>query len=73
MADDEARDKRLKARLDQEIAMYEFRKQQRQAFMPMHRNLPDFVEMNHKNPTFVKDKNLTSTKGVAKEGKRFYG
>ena len=40
--------------------------------MPMHRILPDFVEKNHKMSTFVKEKNLLSTKGVVKEGKRFY-
>ena len=36
--------------------------------MPMYRALPDFVERNHKNSTFIKEKDPTSTKGVVKEG-----
>ena len=35
--------------------------------MPMHRNMPNFVDKNHKNPTFVKDKNLMSEKGLEAE------
>ena len=44
VADEEAREARLKKRLEQELISREFKKQQRRAFMPQHRNLPDFIE-----------------------------
>ena len=38
----------------------------------MHRDLPNFVEKNHRNPTFVKDKNLKSEKGLQAEAIPFF-
>ena len=38
--------------------------------MPMHRNLPNFVEKNHKNPTFLKE-NPRSEKGLEAEAIAF--
>ena len=40
--------------------------------MPMHRDLPNFVDKNHKNPTFVKDKNLSLEKGIEAEAIPFF-
>lgn len=58
--DEEERDKRLNERLRLEMAKREFKKQQRQAFMPMHKNMPDFIEQNHRKSTFVKERNPVS-------------
>ena len=44
VADEEAREARLKKRLQREVIAQEFKKQQRRAFMPQHRNLPDYVD-----------------------------
>ena len=68
VADEEAREVRLRKRLERELIEQEYKKQQRKALMPMYRNLPDFIEENHKNSTFIKDKNLTTVKGVLPEG-----
>ena len=39
--------------------------------MPMHKNMPDFVDKNHRNSTFVKERSPTSKKGVLAEGRSF--
>jgi len=71
VADEEARQARLKERLNHELIAREFKKQQRRAFMPMHRNPPDFVEINHNRSHFLKDPDLTNDKGVLPEGRLF--
>jgi len=62
VADDEERELRLKKRIQQELDQQEFKKQQRRAMMPMHKNPPDFVEKNHQKSTFLKGKQ--NTKGM---------
>ena len=65
--DEEERVRRIKRRLEEELKKREELREKRKALMPMYRNLPDFVDMNHDNPTFLKDKNVTTTKGVLTE------
>jgi hypothetical protein len=62
VADDEERELRLRNRIQQELDRQEFKKQQRRAFMPMHRGRIDYVEKNHRTPTFIKEK--LDTKGM---------
>lgn len=64
VADEESRELRLRKRLEKELISEDFKKMQRRAFMPMYKNLPDYVKDNHHNPTFLKEKDLLSTKGV---------
>ena len=53
--EEEKKDKRLKKALLDEQQRLIFKKQQRQAYMPMHRALPDFVEKNHLRTNFYDD------------------
>ena len=69
VADEEAQELRLKKQLEGEIRTQEFKKQQRRAFMPMYKEMPDFVLKNHHNPTFGKDKH--PRKGITPDGTRF--
>ena len=69
--DDEDREKRLQKRLEKEIVEKEFKRQQRRAFMPMHRDPPDYVAKNFENPTFLKDK-TRDEKGIAPQALNFF-
>ena len=56
LEDDGARDERLQRRLDEEVAIKEFKRQQRQALMPMYRNHPDFIDLNHNRTNFIPER-----------------
>ena len=53
--EEEKKDKKLKKALLDEKQRLIFKKEQRKAFMPMHRPLPDFVQQNNLKKNFYED------------------
>ena len=53
--EEEKKDKKLKKALLDEKQRLIFKKEQRKAFMPMHRPLPDFVQQNSLKKNFYED------------------